>query len=142
MTGDCVSSTRLYGIFSGMKSRCNNPKNQSYRWYGSKGIKVCDEWSAPDGASKFISWALSHGYEDGLSIDRINPDADYSPENCRWVSKEINSARMDRYRKGKNSEIFRFIEDNNGKIKMIGYCNNAAEITLMDGSVHRFSLSN
>lgn len=139
MADDWISSTRLYGIHSGMKNRCNNPKSRGYRWYGGKGIHVCDEWSGPDGASRFIAWALSHGYEDGLTIDRIDHDGDYSPENCRWIPHEINSARMDRNNRGPYGEAFSFIDNHSGKISMIGFSGKTAEIMLKDGSIHRFA---
>ena len=86
-----ISKTRLYQILSGMKQRCNNPSNQHYRWYGEKGIKVCEEWSGKDGVQMFISWSLENGYNDDLTIDRIDSSKDYCPENCRWVSRSFNS---------------------------------------------------
>ena len=136
-----LSSTRLYGIHSGMKNRCNNPKNNSYRWYGGKGVRVCDEWSGPDGASQFIAWALSHGYEDGLTIDRIDHNGDYSPENCRWIPHEINSARKDRNSRGSYKEAFSFIDNHSEKIRYMGFSGKTAEIILTDGSIHRFDPS-
>lgn len=82
---------RLYRIWSSMKQRCNNPKNPAARWYHDKGIRVCEEWENDFFA--FQSWALSCGYAEDLTIDRIDPDQDYCPENCRWLTRSENSSR-------------------------------------------------
>jgi hypothetical protein len=82
------NNQRLRCIFDGMKKRCYDESVESYRWYGAKGIKVCDEWM--DDPSKFEEWSLSNGYTDQLTIDRIEGDKDYSPDNCRWVTKINN----------------------------------------------------
>lgn len=66
-----------------MKKRCQNPNNSDYPHYGGRGIKVCEEWQD---YANFRDWALSHGYSDELSIDRIDVDGDYEPNNCRFIS--------------------------------------------------------
>lgn len=76
--------TRLYNIWLNMKQRCSNPKASHYEYYGGKGVSVCEEWKKS--FSTFRDWALSNGYEDGLTIDRIESDKDNCPENCRWVT--------------------------------------------------------
>ncbi len=82
--------TRLYRIWHGMKQRCYNPKSDHYNLYGGRGISVCAEW-LHDFAT-FQKWAVSHGYQDDLTIDRIDNDKGYSPDNCRWVTvKEQNN---------------------------------------------------
>lgn len=79
---------KIKTIFYGMKNRCYNPKNKSYRFYGAKNIKICEEWLL--NPKSFELWALENGYEEGLTIDRINPNDDYSPNNCRWIANEEN----------------------------------------------------
>lgn len=91
-----LSRTRLYAILQGMKQRCYNRKSSSWHWYGEKGITVCDEWMAPDGATAFAEWALENGYAENLSIDRIDSSKGYTPENCRWVTNSENSMRLER----------------------------------------------
>lgn len=80
---------RLHHIWTGMKNRCNNPNLAGYHNYGGRGIKVCPEWEQD--YSAFKEWALSHGYADNLSIDRINNDRGYNPDNCRWVTMKVQS---------------------------------------------------
>lgn len=82
-----MSSTRIYHIWQKMKDRCLNPKVKSYVNYGGRGIKICDEWLVFD---NFGNWAVSHGYDDNLQIDRINNNKGYSPDNCRWISVKEN----------------------------------------------------
>lgn len=85
--------TRLYGIWAGMRQRCNNPNKDAYKYYGGKGVKVCEEWND---YSKFKEWALSNGYNDNLSIDRIDANGNYCPLNCRWLTISENTARANK----------------------------------------------
>lgn len=80
---------RIGNIFKGMKGRCYDKNDKSYKWYGEKGVKVYKEWI--DNPKSFEIWALSNGYEDNLTIDRIDENKDYCPENCRWISNSDNA---------------------------------------------------
>lgn len=72
----------LYSVLKGMKARCYDSKNKRYNRYGGRGIKICDEWK--NNYDAFYEWGIKNGYKRGLSIDRINNDGDYEPQNCKW----------------------------------------------------------
>jgi len=89
------SKTRIYKIWEAMRRRCNTTTCPDYKWYGGKGIRVCEEWVK---FKPFQDWSLSNGDQDGLTIDRIDSGRGYSPDNCQWVSNEENVKRA-RYEK-------------------------------------------
>lgn len=96
--------TRLKTIWTNMKSRCNNPNVKAYPRYGGRGIEVCREWS--DSFKAFEKWALENGYSENLTIDRIDVNGNYCPENCRFVTyTENNQNRRDNVLLEFNGEV-------------------------------------
>ena len=86
-----VYRPRLQRVLSHMHYRCTNEGSENWKWYGGKGIRVCDEWRS---YFPFREWALANGYRPGLVLDRIDSDKDYEPSNCRWVTSEQNQPRL------------------------------------------------
>lgn len=86
------SETRLYKIWCGVKERTTNPKNPAYKWYGGRGVSMCTEWQD---FSTFQKWADCNGYGPQLSLDRINNNGNYEPNNCRWATpiQQSNNTR-------------------------------------------------
>lgn len=82
-----------------MKIRCYDDKCKDYKHYGGRGITVCDEWL--NGFQAFYDWAMSHGYADNLSIDRIDNEKGYSPDNCRWVTASEQNKNRRPYKRKK-----------------------------------------
>lgn len=87
---------RLYHIWENMIQRCTNERNDNYPNYGARGVTICNDWVdfAP-----FYEWSMSNGYSDGLTLDRVNVDGNYSPENCRWATtkEQANNKRDSRF---------------------------------------------
>ena len=84
-----IKDKRIRHIFTNMKQRCFNPSDKDYRHYGGKGVAVCNDWLLhPD---QFEAWSFTHGYSEQMTIDRIESNGDYCPDNCRWVTLEDNA---------------------------------------------------
>lgn len=88
LNGDSKKYKRMHNSWSAMLNRCEHTNNKNYDLYGGRGIKVCDEWHKWE---VFRDWALNNGYQDGLTIDRIDGDGNYEPSNCRWVTMDIQA---------------------------------------------------
>ena len=97
-----VHNERLYRIWQNMKSRCYNSNFHKYSIYGKRDIKVCQEWR--DNYILFKKWALTHGYKENLTIDRIDVNGNYCPENCRWATAHQQCVNQ---RKRKDNKPFR-----------------------------------
>lgn len=89
--------TSIYRAYINMKQRCYNQKKDVYKYYGARGIKICDEWL--NDFMSFYDWSMNNGYKKGLSIDRIDNDGNYEPSNCRWVNSmtQMNNTRQNHY---------------------------------------------
>lgn len=92
-----MTGHRLENIRRGMLTRCHNPNSKDFPRYGARGIHVCRHWR--DEPVQFYGWAWAHGYADDLSIDRIDPQSGYFPDNCRWIPLSENVARANRARR-------------------------------------------
>lgn len=125
-------TSRLYRIWKAMHWRCN-PKNKNAMVYKTKHIIVCEEWN---NYLTFKEWALSHGYQDNLTIDRIDSNDNYCPSNCRWVTASDNSRRID-----KSKESHRVVRvDNNGKIFIFNSEREAARCMKRDRKAIKYRL--
>lgn len=92
-----LTNSRIYYIWNSMLERCNHPSCRSYKYYGDRGIKVCKQWRKFE---PFYEWAMSNGYREDLTIDRIDVNGNYEPSNCRWV---------DLYTQGRNKRNNRLV---------------------------------
>lgn len=116
------SGDPAYRTWGKIMDRCNNPRNADYADYGGRGIKVCDEWH---NAANFCKWAIENGFEQGLTIERIDNDGNYEPGNCTWIPNE-QQARNRRSNKpitinGKTKLIVEWAEESNLNYEALRY---------------------
>lgn len=99
-----LSKTNLYKVYNHMIYRCYNKKNISYKNYGGRGIKVCEEWK--NDFMSFYNWAINNGYRADLTLDRIDVNGNYEPNNCRWatIKEQANNKRNNRFVEYKNEK--------------------------------------
>ncbi len=97
LTSHRLSHHPLYGVHSAMLGRCFNPKDQSFKYYGGRGITVCKEWK--ESFRAFFDWSMANGYRKGLCIDRHNNHGNYEPSNCRWTTQLVNNRNMRRMKR-------------------------------------------
>lgn len=107
-----ISNKNIFRVWEGMKDRCYNPNNKKYVDYGGRGIKICDEWLV---YQNFESWAINTGYEKGLTIERIDFNKEYCPENCKWATwkEQQNNKRNNKYLeyKGRKQTLAQWCEE-------------------------------
>lgn len=104
-----MTNTRLFHIWQGIKIRCYNKNFEHYKHYGERGITICEEWK--DNFMSFYDWAMSNGYKEHLTIDRIDVNGNYEPSNCRWVKQaEQSRNRRDTVYITYNGETHTFYE--------------------------------
>lgn len=89
-----MSKTKLYSVYSNMKDRCYRETHHEYKNYGGKGIIVCDEWI--NSFENFMNWSYANGYEEGLTIDRIDENGNYEPSNCQWITRSENTIKANK----------------------------------------------
>lgn len=112
--GYSMSHSKLFTVWNTMKARCYTKSFQAYKRYGAKGITVCDEWL--DDFEPFLNWSIDNGYEEGLTIDRIDNSKGYSPLNCRWVT-HFEQARNKGIRNNNKSGTTGVAYDKRGKYR-------------------------
>lgn len=132
---------RLYGIWGNMKSRIMDPRNDSYKYEGAKGVRVCDEWFGYDG---FRDWAESHGYEDGLILVRHDLSGDYCPENCSWEKPLLDRGHALTHlmkpviRRDGDGRVMRYGSETEAAIALIeeGRGNPRGDVTMTMSNIH------
>lgn len=100
-----MSHSRIYSIYRGIKQRCYTETCSIYSKYGAVGIKMDQEWLGKDGFKNFLQWSMEQGYNDTLTIDRLNPKGDYAPDNCRWATYEEQNTHLSMLRTNRSGIV-------------------------------------
>ena len=134
-------TNKLYHVWRGMKARCFNRNSPSYIHYGGRGITVCDEWA--NDFEAFSSWAMSNGYQENLSIDRIDVNGNYCPQNCRWatIEEQNNNKRSNFYitAKGKTQTLSQWCKEYNADRDQVrGYMRKYDFLEALERSVNSY----
>lgn len=125
LTKHTKDTKRLYNIHRDMLRRCNDETRDNYKNYGGLGITVCESWSGDNGLNTFTDWAVSNGYADSLTLDRLDVKGNYTPDNCRWVTiKEQNNNKKDTI----------YLTYNNKTQTLVDWCR---ELNLPYGSIYK-----
>jgi len=131
-----LTNHRLYNILKMMKQRVYNKKHTNYDYYGGRGITICDEWR--NDFMSFYNWSIENGYQEDLTIDRINVNGNYEPSNCRWATRAVQSRNTKKIRSSNTSgyrgvyfekrrNLWRATIDVNNKTISIGFFKTALE---------------
>lgn len=107
------TGTRLHTIWKSMKYRCYTPKWKPYKWYGARGITVCDEWK--NSYLTFKEWAINNGYQEGLELERINVNGNYEPSNCKWITHHEQTLN-------RRDTLYLRFTDTNETFRLSDYC--------------------
>lgn len=91
-----MNRTKIYSVYANIKYRCYNENHHEWHNYGGKGIIMCDEWLGEYGFDNFYKWSKENGYQEGLTIDRIDSDGNYEPSNCQWITRSENTIKANK----------------------------------------------
>ena len=91
-----MNRTKIYNVYANIKYRCYNHNHHEFHNYGGKGIIMCNEWLGENGFFNFYEWSINNGYKEGLTIDRLDSDKNYEPDNCQWITRSENTIKSNK----------------------------------------------
>lgn len=107
--------TKIYSVYANIKYRCYNSNHHEFHNYGGKGVVMCDEWLGENGFINFYEWASNNGYKEGLTIDRLDSNGNYEPDNCQWITRSENTIKANKtcqHRKANKGTYYGISPDN------------------------------